>query len=124
MEILIGLGTLACSYFFGMTVYLTFKNKSLIEELKEASDTNYFPNEEDRENFLKFVSDSREWAFDYIEEVQQGLSKFVNEVEPSINHFDKYGSTLWTPHTENLKVISSSFKELKKLLPEDSNVKA
>ena len=119
MEILIVLGALAGSYFLGMTIYLTSKNNKLIEELRSVSDINYFSNDEDKENFLKFISDSREWAFDYIEDVQHGLTKFVKEVEPSINHFDKYGDTLWTPLTENMKIISTSFKELKELLPKD-----
>ena len=119
MEMLIVLGVLAGSYFLGMNIYLTSKNNKLMEELKEASDTNYFSNDEDKENFLKFISDSREWAFDYIEDVQQGLTKFVKEVEPSITHFDNYGDAMWTPLTENMKIISTSFKELKELLPKD-----
>jgi hypothetical protein len=121
MEILIVLGALAGSYFLGMNIYLTSKNNKLMEELKSASNANYFANDEDKENFLKFISDSREWAFDYIEDVQQGLTKFVKEVEPSIIHFDNYGNALWTPITEDMKIISESFKELKELLPKDTH---
>jgi hypothetical protein len=121
MEILIVLGALAGSYFLGMNIYLVSKNNKLMEELKSASNTNYFANDEDKENFLKFISDSREWAFDYIEDVQQGLTKFVKEVEPSIIHFDNYGNALWTPITEDMKIISESFKELKELLPKDTH---
>ena len=121
MEMLIVLGVLAGSYFLGMNIYLTSKNNKLMEELKAASDTNYFSNDEDKENFLKFISDSREWAFDYIEDVQQGLTKFVKEVEPSITHFDNYGDSMWTPLTETIKIISKSFKELKELHPKDTH---
>jgi hypothetical protein len=121
MEILIILGALASSYFLGMNIYLTSKNNKLMEELKSVSNANYFANDEDKENFLKFISDSREWAFDYIEDVQHGLTKFVKEVEPSIIHFDNYGNALWTPITEDMKIISKSFKELKELLPKDTH---
>jgi hypothetical protein len=121
MEILIVLGALAGSYFLGMNIYLAKKNNELTKELKVQAETNYFTNDEDRENFIKFISDSREWAFDYIEEVQTGLNKFVSEVEPIVNHFNNYGNVIWTPLTESMKTISVSFEDLKKLLPEESN---
>lgn len=76
-----------------------------------------------KENFLKFISDSREWAFDYIEEVQNALNKFVSEVDPLIKYFDNYGDVLSNsrPDYNTLKQISTSFKELKKILPEEIN---
>ena len=44
-----------------------------------------------KENFIKFLSDSRDWAFDYIEEVQTGLDKFIKDIEPEMEYFDKFG---------------------------------
>jgi hypothetical protein len=41
-----------------------------------------------QESFLNFISESRDWAFDYIETVQSALNKFVAEVDPSIEYFD------------------------------------
>lgn len=73
-----------------------------------------------KESFLKFVSDSRDWAFDYIEEVQKGLQQFIDNVEPHINYYDKYGVVvegIISPHDKALQEISKEFKELKKLLP-------
>ena len=52
------------------------------KSLKELSE-----NDVHRENFIKFLSDSRDWAFTYIEDVQNGLTKFVEEVDPTINYF-------------------------------------
>lgn len=75
-----------------------------------------------QENFIKFLSDSREWAFSYIENVQQGLKKFIKEVEPQIDYYDNYGAAvegMIAPHDFALKKISTELKELKKLLPED-----
>lgn len=75
-----------------------------------------------KENFIKFLSDSRDWAFDYIEEVQKGLQDFIKSVEPSINHFDKFGIiTEGSPNYKDMKVISDNFKKLKSLLPEEIN---
>ena len=74
------------------------------------------------EAFLKFVSDSRDWAYQYIEEVQAGLKLFINEVAPQIDYYNKYGSAvdgMIAPHDFALKKISSEFEKLKALLPED-----
>ena len=40
------------------------------------------------ESFIKFLSDSRDWAFQYIEEVQTGLRSFIEEVEPDIIYYN------------------------------------
>lgn len=74
------------------------------------------------ESFIKFLSDSRDWAFGYIEEVQTGLKSFINEVEPQIDYFNKYGIVvegMVAPHDFALKKISKELDTLKKLLPED-----
>lgn len=73
-----------------------------------------------KENFIKFLSDSRDWAFEYIENVQSTLSEFSNDVGPLIDHFDKYGDVLSTqrPDYDAMKKISKAYKELVKLLPE------
>ena len=76
-------------------------------------------NDVHKENFIKFLSDSRDWAYEYIETVQSGLNKFVSDVDADISHFDEYGDTLSMsrPDYNAMKNISNSYKELKKLLP-------
>ena len=80
-----------------------------------------FKNDSDihKENFIKFLSDSRDWAFAYIEDVQQALDKFITEVEPEIVYFEKYGTILseQRPDYISLKKISEAFKELKSVMP-------
>ena len=80
-----------------------------------------FKNDSDihKENFIKFLSDSRDWAFLYIEDVQKALDKFITEVEPEILYFDQYGEVLSTqrPDYISLKKISEAFKELKTVMP-------
>jgi len=72
------------------------------------------------EAFLKFVSDSRDWAYQYIDDVQASLNKFISDIEPEIAYFDEYGLVGDAyPHYHSMKKISGAYKELKKLLPED-----
>lgn len=90
--------------------------KSLIDD-KTANINN---NDVHQENFIKFLSDSREWAFEYIEEVQDGLATFIDAVDKDIEHFDQYGIVASSsPHYEPLMRISKEYKVLKNLLPED-----
>lgn len=85
---------------------LEIKNKKEIDSSSEA--------------FLKFVSDSRDWAYQYIDDVQISLNKFITDVEPSITYFDTYGDLMAAkPNYDSMKKISGAYKELKKLLPED-----
>jgi hypothetical protein len=74
-----------------------------------------------KENFIKFLSDSRDWAFSYIENVQKGLTKFVNDVDADVSYFDEYGEALSMsrPDYPSMKNISKAYKELKTLLPQD-----
>lgn len=76
-------------------------------------------NDVHKENFIKFLSDSRDWAYEYIETVQSGLNKFVSDVDADISYFDEYGDALSMsrPDYNAMKNISNSYKELKKLLP-------
>lgn len=74
-----------------------------------------------QESFLNFVSQSRDWAFEYIEDVQLALNKFVAEVDPSIEYFEKYGDVVASPNNDLLKKISLSYKQLKEILPKESN---
>lgn len=95
--------------------------KTLLEQEIQHKE-NKTDKEKANEDFLKFVSDSRDLAYEYIESVQAGLQKFIDEVEPQIDYYDRYGAAIEgmvSPHDFALKKISSEFKELKKLLPED-----
>lgn len=60
---------------------------------------------EETEGFLKFISESRDWAFTYIEDVQQAL--MVYDVALS---------------TDDAKIINDAYKKLISFLPEDDVV--
>lgn len=71
-----------------------------------------------KENFVKFLSDSRDWAYQYIEDVQEGLSKFVGSVEPEINYFKEYGDIgSMAPNYYSMKKFVEEYEKLKMLLP-------
>jgi hypothetical protein len=91
---------------------------SRIESLSSLKNNDDLNNDVHKENFIKFLSDSRDWAYEYIEDIQEGVAHFVNEVEPEIAYFDEYGEVGSAyPHYHSMKKISSEYKELKKLLP-------
>ena len=126
----------AISYFVVLSkLIVTKKNLSKIYvdnfaleqyiKLLQDSKSNSTDQEVHKENFLKFLSDSRDWAFNYIEEVQGGLNKFVSNVEPEINYFKEYGDIgSMSPNYNSMKKITEAYEELKKLLPtEEEEIK-
>jgi predicted PurR-regulated permease PerM len=98
----------------------TIDKNILAEKLFEASARNLLKNDSDSEAFLKFISDSRDWAYQYIEDVQKSLNSFITNIEPEILYFDTYGDLMAAePNYQAMKKISDSFKDLKKMLPVD-----
>lgn len=78
----------------------------------------------DKENFIKFLSDSRDWAYKYIEDVQFGIKEFIDSVEPDLSYFDKYGEVGSAyPHYDAMFRINSAYKKLKNLMPIEEEVK-
>lgn len=99
---------------------LFIDNKTLEEFI--STNNIEFKNDSDihKENFIKFLSDSRDWAFEYIEEVQTGLTKFISDIEPEINYFKEYGDIAsMQPNYYSLKKITDAYDELTKLLPKE-----
>ena len=134
MEIMAIIFFATVSFSFGIAYWFVFgkfkKASSLIVELliknqaleEVVSQIERSPNLSDdamhKENFIKFLSDSRDWAFGYIEEVQTGLNKFISDIEPEINYFKEYGDvTSMHPNYYSLKKIADAYDELGKLLP-------
>lgn len=77
-----------------------------------------------KESFIKFLSDSRDWAYDYIETTQKTISRFIQEVEPELEYYKRFGIVvegMVSPHDKALKKVLSEISELRKLLPEESD---
>ena len=133
--IVIVLGTLTASFAiaYSVTLYrITKINQAFAklfishESLQDfiAKNNVEFKNDSDihKENFIKFLSDSRDWAFDYIDKVQKGLKEFIDIADKEFAYFDSYGVlTQEYPHHKTMEKISAEYKKLKELLPEESN---
>jgi pantothenate synthetase len=91
-------------------------SKRLKEELEKKDSDSI----EKSEGFLKFISQSRDWAFDYIEQVQAALLEFKNKVEPQILYSKTYGTTVGeSTHSIIIDKISDAYDDLVKVMPED-----
>ena len=76
---------------------------------------------EQTDGFLKFVSESRDWAFGYIEEVQKALAEFDEVVDPALGWAMRFGVLNGeTANTKILSEISEAYKKLKLVLPENT----
>lgn len=73
-----------------------------IDQLEGARDSDKIEN---TEGFLRFVSESREWAFEYIEDVQQALLAYDIALS-----------------TDDAKIINDAYKKLISFLPDDDVV--
>jgi hypothetical protein len=84
---------------------LTLDKAILITEFAKVIEKQNNQSVEETEGFLKFVSESREWAFTYIEDIQQALMAY--DVALS---------------TDDAKVINDAYKKLISFLPDDDLV--
>lgn len=126
-SILVGTFVFLTLLFLSLYVVQVKKNRAILANTlqllllqQSMNDENKTDQEQSNEAFLKFVSDSRDWAYQYIDDVQASLNKFITDIEPEISYFDEYGVVGSAyPHYHSMKKISVAYKELKKLLPED-----
>ncbi len=93
----------------------------LAEELKKKEEVSV----EKTDGFLKFISESRDLAFEYIEAMQEALVKFKDKVGPEIEYMLTYGTATGDnlQSTSFLK-IEKAYKELiKETLPTEKQGK-
>ena len=126
-SILVGTFVFLTLLFLSLYLVQVKKNRAILANTlqllimqQSMNNENKTDQEKSNEAFLKFVSDSRDWAYQYIDEVQESLNKFITDIEPEIAYFDEYGiAGSAYPHYYSMKKISGAYKELKKMLPED-----
>jgi hypothetical protein len=103
-------------------IQISLDKAVISEELKRVLDQKDSESIEQTEGFLKFISQSRDWAFDYIEQVQAALLEFKNKVEPQILYAKTYGTVSGqSPHTIIIDRISDAYENLVKVMPEDTS---
>ena len=92
-------------------------NKKIQELEKQIEQLNL----KESDGFVKFLSSSRDWAFEYIEEVQKALAEFDEEVAPRLEWATTFGRLAGdTVHTDTINTISEAYNKLKTLLPKDN----
>jgi len=79
-----------------------------VEELKKESGIGSQGND----GFLKFVSQSRDWAFGYIEEAQKAIDDFQTVATPVL-----YNNS----NLAGMKELIVAYEKLLKMLPENSD---
>ena len=72
---------------------------------------------EQNDDFLTFVSQSRDWAFSYIETTQDKINDFINKIGPTIEYLEKYAPPILLE--EQRFSIIEGYKNIKSILPED-----
>jgi predicted RNA-binding protein with EMAP domain len=134
MEIIIILGSLLfISLSALLTLYVRVRElKNNVKKLSVAylkieslmSSKTKLDNDAHQESFIKFLSDSRDSAFDYIEEVQSSLFKFVEKIDPDVSYFKEYGDLMaMKPNYDALKNIISAYEDLIKILPKEDSMR-
>jgi hypothetical protein len=97
---------------------LVFDNFTL-EKLIELKNDQDIKTDESvhKENFLKFISESRDWAFDYIENVQNVIKNILEQTESTIEYHNNFKSMEIEPYSTQIEILTKAIEELKILLP-------
>ena len=88
-----------------LNVQTQMDNFILLSELDKMVQEKDDKSVEQSDGFLKFISESRDWAFEYIENIQSAL----NEYDAAL-------------HTTDAKVINDAYKKLIDLLPKSEDM--
>lgn len=99
----------------------TIVNKNILsEKIKQNEEYRV----ESSNEFTAFLSQSRDWAFQYIEEVQENINAMVVEVQKDVDYFNKYGILSdQYPNYDLVKKFIVHYEILKGMLPDkDRNV--
>lgn len=74
---------------------------------------------EKTEGFLNFVTQSRDWAFEYIEDVQKVVNKVIDDTSSTVDYHNKFGSMEIEPYATQISTLVTAIEELKFLLPNE-----
>ena len=117
MEFLLVALAIANAYLFWIFNKQKKTNLSLYAALiDQAVSTNSSESDKVKEDFLKFVSDSREWAFEYIENVQKEIQSILESMSESMKKIESKKR-----NSKDDKQLLFVYSRLQKLLPEQGN---
>lgn len=115
----------------GLVLYLSVRNRMLrkdvaqglidhfaiMQKLEEANKNTDAKKIEETEGFLKFVSQSRDWAFQYIESVQLTIKKFQDVFHPIAVQY--YKDKEQPINQEEFGKLFEAYKKLVEELPDE-----
>lgn len=78
---------------------------------------------EQTDGFLRFISDSRDAAFNYIEEVQDAISHFDERLGPVVEHYKTTGKVNKVKLSELVKEVAEAYDKLMEAMPQDQESK-
>jgi hypothetical protein len=90
---------------------------SALQKTLEENDLNKI---EQTDGFVKFLSESRDWAFGYIEEVQAAFKQFDDIVSAQLKYSKTYGSVVDSHLSEQIRQIDLAYEDLKKVFPSEN----
>jgi hypothetical protein len=101
-------------------IQATIDNGVLYEKFNELVSEKEKSKLEQSDGFIKFISESRDQAFNYIEKTQDEIKKFSDKVEPQVKYIETYGQAYTLePYSEMLKTIAEAYRELMQVLPNE-----
>lgn len=95
-------------------IYLDFYEKNMIKS-KEIKDFDT----DSQDAFIKFLSNSRDWAFSYIEDTQRVISDVLSKTNKTIQYHKEFNSMEIEPYKTQLDTLTGAIEELKTLLPKE-----
>jgi hypothetical protein len=94
----------------------------VMEEMRKLMAELDIKNSNQNDGFLKFVSDSREAAFKYIEEVQAAINEFDSKVGPAVKYYKETGKMLDRRPSELVRELSEAYDKLMASMPKEDDV--
>ena len=76
-------------------------------------------NSNQNDGFLKFVSESREAAFKYIEEVQAAINEFDSKVGPAVKYYKETGKMLDRKPSDLVRELADAYDKLMASMPKE-----
>lgn len=96
-------------------------NAALREKLAELMTNSENKKLEETEGFVKFISQSRDWAFQYIEKVQIAIKNFQDVFHPfAVQYYEKKRTRI---PKEEFPALVEAYKKLVERLPDEGKKK-
>jgi hypothetical protein len=75
------------------------------------------------EDFIQFLTKSRDFAFEYIENTQGAITDFKTAVEPIITYHRTYGTVMGeTREWKSMEAVAVAFDQLISVLPKEDEI--